>query len=138
MLLVLGKAKHMKETETHQTNPVFVSPCGRWAEAVMHENPRMDRCVPLVTRTVDLAKEHHLKRLLFDLSRVTREDTQAEQFQKVRKMGETGLDRTYRVAFLISPGSTDNDFIAMAFVDAGYNVQYFTCRDLAQAWLIDG
>lgn len=104
----------------------------------MHENPSLSRCLPFVTRSVELARKEHIKKLMFDLSGVTREDTQAEQFQKVQQIGSTGLDRSYRVAFLVAPASTDNEFIAMTFIDAGYNVQFFTSRDAAQSWLNDG
>ncbi len=129
---------NMKNMDTQHTNPVAVSTCGSWIEGVMHENPSADRCMPLVTRTVDLARENRLKRLMFDLSGVTREDTQAEQFQEVQQMASTGLDRTYRVAILVAPASTEHEFMAMAFLDAGYNVQFFTSRDIAQSWLTDG
>ncbi len=120
---------------TQEGTTLSLSQDGQWVEVKMRENARPDRCSLAYSRAVSVAREHHIKRLLFDLSSIGRDDTQAEQFKAVQQINQTGLDKSYRVAGLIASGSTDHDFLCMAMQDAGYNVQFFANRGNAEEWL---
>ncbi len=115
---------------------IGVSDCERWIDCTMLENARPDRCTSAIAESVALARRHHLRAILIDLSRVKREDSQAEQYREIQQLHHTGLDKTYRVAVLAAAGTTDHDFIVMTAQAAGYNMQQFVGRSNAEAWLV--
>ncbi len=120
---------------TQETNSFGISADGQWVEIKMRENARADRCSLAYKHAISVAKDHHIKRLLFDLTTICREDTQAEQFKAVQEIDQTGLDRSFKVAKLIPAGSTEHEFMCMAMQGAGYNVQFFANRENAEEWL---
>lgn len=116
---------------------VQISTDGTIVETVILQVLHGDVCLTAFKQAVELSKHSDLTRFLFDVTQVSRTDTRAEQFKIVQKMADIGMLKSYRVAIVVHPLSTDHDFIAMAFEDQGFNFRYFRSIANARAWLTE-
>lgn len=114
---------------------VQISADGTFVETVILQMLQGDVCLIAAKRALDLAKPANLTRFLFDVTHVSRTDSRAEQFKVVQKMADIGMLKSYQVAVVVHPLSTDHDFMAMAFEDQGFDFKYFRSIANARNWL---
>jgi hypothetical protein len=82
-----------------------------------------------------LGAELNIKNFLFDVRGCPNIERPLKTYEYTYKdMDELGLDRTARVAILVSPDDTSHDFIETINRNAGYNVRVFKERKAALDW----
>jgi len=83
-----------------------------------------------------LGKKLEINRYLVDMTECKNVESPTEKYKfAYEDMKTDGIDRTARVALLVTPGDHSHDFIETVSRNAGLDVTLFTNRELAEKHL---
>jgi len=85
-----------------------------------------------------LGRKLGINRYLVDVTEACNTDTVQDSYEFAYKdmNGTEGIDRSARVATLVSPGDHSHDFIETVCRNAGLNVKLFTDPEMARSHLV--
>ena len=90
----------------------------------------------MFSKALRLAKDHHLKKLLFDISNVSTKDSSFEQYKFAKQLPATGLLRSMPVAVFYGE-KEEHLFVETVARNQGFNFRFFNKESEATEWILN-
>ena len=115
---------------------ISIPSSGQYVLCKVHEVVTVELSRQFIIDTHRLGCERNIMRFLFDV----RGHQNIEEPHKIYKfthedMGVLKLDKTARVAILVSPDDRSHDFVETVNLNAGHNIKVFREKKDAISWL---
>jgi hypothetical protein len=102
----------------------------------LDENITGDLQKAFAAESIALAQEHGISNFFADLRGISNNSPVIDQYQlSYKDLDLLHLDKSSRIAALVSSGDSSHNFIETVMRNAGYNFQLFTDEQQAIDWL---